>query len=209
MARPDVKYAVPAENHAVTRLVVRSTTIAPPSFVPYGSPWSITTARLRPGSIATSAGAKNSKPSGSNAEYSGTGDLGERGQTDHREAGQDSGKAERHRGLTGRQPLVHDDHAIVGDVEGDPVRTRAEAERERLHARARRVSDGIDATHPHDGHRVVALERDGQDTGRRITVDIAGRADARVGQLDPTLADDGESEKILRTLHGPTSTEAE
>src|SRR5437016_6268925 len=71
MARPDVKYAVPAENHAVTRLVVRSTTIAPPSFVPYGSPWSITTARLRPGSIATSAGAKNSKPSGSNAEYSG------------------------------------------------------------------------------------------------------------------------------------------
>src|SRR2546430_2541904 len=70
-ARPDVKYAVPAENHAVTRLVVRSTTIAPPSFVPYGSPWSITTARLRPGSIATSAGAKNSKPSGSNAEYSG------------------------------------------------------------------------------------------------------------------------------------------
>src|SRR2546430_15510621 len=62
MARPDVKYAVPAENHAVTRLVVRSTTIAPPSFVPYGSPWSITTA---------SAGAKNSKPSGSNAEYSG------------------------------------------------------------------------------------------------------------------------------------------
>src|SRR6266576_1199825 len=61
MARPDVKYAVPAENHAVTRLVVRSTTIAPPSFVPYGSPWS----------IATSAGAKNSKPSGSNAEYSG------------------------------------------------------------------------------------------------------------------------------------------
>src|SRR2546425_762848 len=102
-----------------------------------------------------------------------------------------------------------DDHAIVGDVEGDPVRTRAEAERERLHARARRVSDGIDATHPHDGHRVVALERDGQDTGRRITVDIAGRADARVGQHDPTLADDGESEKILRTLHGPTSTEAE
>src|SRR3989442_12657482 len=71
MARPDVKYAVPAENHAVTRLVVRSTTIAPPSFVPYGSPWSITTARLRPGSIATSAGARNSKPSGSNAEYSG------------------------------------------------------------------------------------------------------------------------------------------
>src|SRR5262245_66644588 len=71
MARPDVKYAVPAENHAVTRLVVRSTTIAPPSFVPYGSPWSIATARLRPGSIATNAGAKNSRPSGSNAEYSG------------------------------------------------------------------------------------------------------------------------------------------
>ena len=30
-----------------------------------------------------------------------------------------------------------------------------------------------------------------------------------VKALDPTLADDGESEKILRTLHGPTSTEAE
>src|SRR2546429_9305121 len=107
MARPDVKYAVPAENHAVTRLVVRSTTIAPPSFVPYGSPWSITTARLRPGSLATSAGAKNSKPSGSNAEYSGilAISVSEDKRTTER-LGQVPGKPSGLLGLPGGQPRL-------------------------------------------------------------------------------------------------------
>src|SRR5437879_13852321 len=102
MARPDVKYAVPAENHAVTRLVVRSTTIAPPSFVPYGSPWSITTARLRPGSIATSAGAKNSKPSGSNAEDSGilATSVDRKSVVERRDV--ERGEQERHRDTTRR-----------------------------------------------------------------------------------------------------------
>src|SRR5438876_2170299 len=55
------------------------------------------------------------------------------------------------------------------------------------------------------------------DVGVSVSVPSVTRAFAakpvpmisRVNALDPTLADDGESEKILRTLHGPAMMEAD
>src|SRR5207247_2348685 len=131
-------------------------------------------------------------------------------------AGQDSGKAERHRGLTGRQPLVHDEHAIVGDVEGESARMPGTTARSTVDPLSEPVS--ISTPQPlTDGGPKKTRAPDLLRCPVSVSVPRPTRAFAAkplpmissVKALDPTLADDGESEKILRTLHGPTSTEAE